>query len=114
MRILVVCGAGASSTFIAQRLRRAAESAGLDLDAYPGTELTIDHAFADLVLLGPHIADRLEPIRARVPIPVAVLPADVQADRDGALTLALVLAELERSPGLPSSTRSSSSAKGTS
>ncbi len=36
MRILVVCGAGASSTFVAQRLRRAAAAAGLDWDAAAG------------------------------------------------------------------------------
>jgi len=40
------------------------------------------------VLLGPHFADRLDSIRDAVIAPVAVLPADVFADRDGTRTLA--------------------------
>ncbi|WP_091226196.1 PTS sugar transporter subunit IIB [Microbacterium sp. 3J1] len=89
MRILVVCGAGASSTFVAQRLRRAASDAGLDWDAAAGMESSVSGADHDLILVGPHLADRLEAIRGAVPIPVAVLPEDVFADRDGTRTLAL-------------------------
>ncbi len=44
MRILVVCGAGASSTFVAQRLRTAAAAAGLDWDAGAGVESTVPSA----------------------------------------------------------------------
>ncbi|MBO9626758.1 MAG: hypothetical protein J7484_10325, partial [Microbacterium sp.] len=38
MKILVVCGAGASSTFVAQRLRRAAEAHGLTWETSAGME----------------------------------------------------------------------------
>lgn len=88
MRILVVCGAGASSTFVAQRLRRAAADAGLEWQAKAGTEQSAYGSDHDLVLLGPHFADRLDSIRDAVMAPVAVLPADVFADRDGTRTLA--------------------------
>lgn len=109
MRILVVCGAGASSTFVAQRLRRAASDAGLDWDTAAGTEQTISTAFADLVLVGPHLADRVDTIRSASSSPVAVLPDDVFADRDGIRTLAVARA------AIPSSTNDSpSTAKGTS
>lgn len=95
MRILVVCGAGASSTFVARRLRHAAAAAGLDWDASAGVEGSVpsaDHDIADhdLVLVGPHLADRLDVLRARTRFPVAVLPADVFSDHDGERTLSFV------------------------
>lgn len=101
MRILVVCGAGASSTFVAQRLRRAAADAGLDWDASAGMESSVSGGAHDLVLIGPHLSDRLEALRSAVSVPVVVLPEDVFADRDGARTLALarsVLAEAGTAP----------------
>jgi len=97
MRILVVCGAGASSTFVAQRVRHAAHAEGLDYSAFAGTEqsLPIDLDGADVVLVGPHLAHALERIdrdaAARGTI-VVLLPSDIFGDRDGTRTLALVRA----------------------
>lgn len=105
MRILVVCGAGASSTFVAQRLRRAASAVGLGWETAAGTEQAIASAFADLVLVGPHLSGRVDAIRSASHVPVAVLPEDVFADRDGTRTLAIAQATLSDSP---------STAKGTS
>lgn len=112
MRILVVCGAGASSTFVAQRLRRAANDAGLDWFTEAGTEHTVEQAFADLVLVGPHLADRVDTIRAITDARVTVLPDDIFADRDGARVLAL--AQLTLADGSPSPSNNPSPAKGTS
>ncbi|MEV8251977.1 hypothetical protein AB0O87_13765 [Microbacterium sp. NPDC076768] len=101
MRILVVCGAGASSTFVAQRLRNAAAAAGLDWDATAGTEAAVAHSGGDLVLVGPHLSDRLEAIRSGADAPVALLPDDVFADRDGSRTLDFarsILAETGETP----------------
>ena len=94
MQILVVCGAGASSTFVAQRLRRAAGEAGLDWSIGAGTEQAVATAGADLVLVGPHLADHLPTIRGIADLPVVVLPDDVFADRDGTRTLALARSAL--------------------
>lgn len=101
MRILVVCGAGASSTFVAQRLRRAASNAGLDWDASAGMEHSVAGSDHDLILVGPHLADRLESIRDHAHSPVVVLPDDVFDDRDGTRTLDLVrsvLADFRNTP----------------
>ncbi|MET0861280.1 MAG: hypothetical protein ABW091_09660 [Microbacterium sp.] len=101
MKILVVCGAGASSTFVAQRLRRAASDAGLDWDAAAGMEHSVTDGDHDLILVGPHLADRLDAIRDATPAPVVVLPDDVFADRDGTRTLALarsILADARNTP----------------
>jgi PTS system cellobiose-specific IIB component len=95
MRILVVCGAGASSTFVAQRVRHAAHDQGLAYTAFAGTEqsLPIDLDAADVVLVGPHLAHALERIErdaAARGTTVVLLPPDVFADTDGSRTLALV------------------------
>ena len=94
MRILIVCGAGASSTFVAQRLRRAASDAGLEWDAVAGVESSVFPGAQDALLVGPHLADRVDALRASAGVPVALLPADIFADRDGERTLALVRALL--------------------
>lgn len=100
MRILVVCGAGASSTFVAQRVRLAAHRRGLTYTAVAATEqsLAVDLDLADVVLVGPHLADAFERIaresagRGAVAI---LLPDDVFADQSGARTLDLVEAVWE-------------------
>ena len=99
MRILVVCGAGASSTFVAQRIRHAAHAAGRDLSAVAGTEqsLPIDLDAADVVLVGPHLQHALERIRREAEpreTRVVLLPPDIFTDLDGSRTLALVEAAL--------------------
>ncbi|MET0780166.1 MAG: PTS sugar transporter [Microbacterium sp.] len=95
MRILVVCGAGASSTFVAQRVRHAAHDQGLAYSAFAGTELSlpIDLDAADVVLVGPHLVHAMERIQrdaARRGTTVVLLPPDIFTDLDGTRTLALV------------------------
>jgi PTS system cellobiose-specific IIB component len=95
MRILVVCGAGASSTFVAQRVRHAAHDAGFPYSAFAGTEqsLPIDLDAADVVLVGPHLShamDRIERDAAARGTTVVLLPPDIFTDLDGTRTLALV------------------------
>jgi PTS system cellobiose-specific IIB component len=95
MRILVVCGAGASSTFVAQRLRHAAQAAGRRISALAGTErsLPIDLDAADIVLVGPHLQHALDRIGHEAEprdVRVILLPEDVFTDVDGRRTLDLV------------------------
>ena len=100
MRILVICGAGASSTFVAQRVRRAASEQGLDYSAVAGTEqsLATEIGGVDVVLVGPHLGDALERIErdaAASGASVVLLPPDIFGDTDGSRTLALIQAALE-------------------
>lgn len=95
MRILVICGAGASSTFVAQRVRHAAQDRGLAYSAFAGTELSlpIDLDGADVVLVGPHLVHALDRIRRAADArgtTVVLLPADIFTDLDGSRTLQLV------------------------
>jgi len=92
MRIQVICGAGASSTFVAARLRRAALAAGSDWEV---SAAPVDGAdpFADLILLGPHVAALAEEIGRRAPrTQVVVLPEDAFTDLDGSRIHAFVVA----------------------
>jgi len=104
MRILVVCGAGASSTFVAQRVRHAAHDRGLEYIAFAGTEqsLPIDLDAADVVLVGPHLAHALTRIERDAALrgtTVVLLPSDIFNDLDGTRTLELVRAAVGGSGG---------------
>lgn len=106
MRILVVCGAGASSTFVAQRVRHAAHDRGLAYTAFAGTEqsLPIDLDAADVVLVGPHLTHALERIErdaAARGTTVVLLPSDIFRDLDGSRTLELVHAAVGGPGGPP-------------
>lgn len=95
MRILVVCGAGASSTFVAQRVRHAAQAAGLAYSAFAGTEqsLPVDLDSADVVLVGPHLSHAMDQIRSDAgwrETRIVLLPDDIFSDLDGTRTLQLV------------------------
>lgn len=115
MRILVVCGAGASSTFVARRIRKAAEARALatTAEACPLDSLADRLPAAQVVLLGPHLGDRLADVRRLAEsagVAVAVMPATVFSSPlgDEALDLALEAAgatsprgEPQRSDGGP-------------
>ncbi|WP_417562139.1 PTS sugar transporter subunit IIB [Microbacterium sp.] len=97
MRIVVVCGAGASSTFVAQRLRRACAEQGLahTARAVPLQAVPACLDDADLLLVGPHLADRMDELNrdaAARALPVVRLPHDIFGDLDGSRTLAIVTA----------------------
>lgn len=57
MEILIVCGGGASSSFIAQNVQREGNARGLDLnvDAISETELEDYAESKDVILAGPHL-----------------------------------------------------------
>ncbi|GAA4477675.1 hypothetical protein [Microbacterium panaciterrae] len=113
MRIQVICGAGASSTFVAARLRRAAIAAGSDWDVAAAPLDAVD-PFADLVLVGPHIADRRADIARRAPrARVVVLTEDAFTDLDGVRIHALVQTHLAEPGTAPAGTADSTAPKGT-
>jgi PTS system cellobiose-specific IIB component len=99
--ILVVCGAGASSTFLASRIRALAATDGLDITAkaISESELEAHVPAADAILIGPHLADGYDALVARANgVPTALLPADAfaPAHARAALDAALALLQLDR------------------
>jgi PTS system cellobiose-specific IIB component len=77
--ILVVCGAGASSTFLASRIRKLASDRGLDITAKAASteDLGARLPEAGLLLVGPHLGSSfpaLEAQAAELHIPASLLP----------------------------------------
>lgn len=97
MRIVVVCGAGASSTFAALRIRKAAEARGIVADVRAAGEQTLADALAgaDALLVGTHLTERmdsLEQTAVAASVPFAVLPGETRTlDGDAALDLAIAI-----------------------
>lgn len=96
--ILVVCGAGASSTFLATRMRKIASSRGLSVVARAASNLDIANRLpeARVLLVGPHLEtvfDELYSLAASHGVPAALLPASAfgPSGADAALDLALSL-----------------------
>lgn len=95
MRILVVCGAGASSTFVAQRINAAARARELPYLAVAtnGVSLPEEVPASDLVLVGPHYAAQLGQITGMAAphgVGVIVLDSDAFSDLDGTRALARI------------------------
>jgi phosphotransferase system HPr (HPr) family protein len=67
-RVLVVCGAGASSTFLAHRMRRLATQTNQQLTVEAGSEsdLSTLATGVDVVLVGPHLGGRFREIEDAV------------------------------------------------
>jgi PTS system cellobiose-specific IIB component len=96
MRIIVVCGAGASSTFIAHRIRRAAAARGIEVEAQATSESALVAALdgADVLLVGAHLGDRIALLREQADaasVPLVILPESAAAAPDGATALDLAL-----------------------
>ena len=95
MKILVVCGAGASSTFVALKVRKAAAGRGIGASVEAGSADQLEtFDDVDVVLVGAHLTASLPTLRERaaaVGAAVAVLPAASPASLTGddALDLAL-------------------------
>ena len=92
MKIVVICGAGASSTFVATRMRRAAKAVGFDatFSASHPASFAEQVGSADAVLAGAHLGGALSAVHAQARahgVPVAVLPADIAQDREGTRAL---------------------------
>jgi len=101
MKIIVVCGAGASSTFVASRLERAAKAEGIALEATPAAlpDLPILVDGADAVLIGSHLGAAAR--RAVGDASSFILPHDIASDRDGTRALSLIRPLLPHGPENP-------------
>jgi cellobiose PTS system EIIB component len=78
--ILVVCGAGASSTFLAGRIRSLATERGLDVSARAASNLDLSARLADaaVLLVGPHLEANFPELQAEAAehsVPAGLLPS---------------------------------------
>lgn len=94
LRILLCCGAGMSSGFLASNARKIAKKQKLavSVEARSQSEVAQHLTYTDILLLGPHYATELETFRqtaAPYNIKVAVIPQDIYASLDGARLIQL-------------------------
>lgn len=103
-RVLVVCGGGASSGFLAQSMRKAAKRAHAELVVDARSEAEVDEYLdrIDVLLIGPHLAymeDKLRGMAQPRGIKVALLSHQIYGRLDGAAAVNLVQQLVE--PGAP-------------
>lgn len=95
-RVLVVCGGGTSSGFLAQKMRRAAAQEGIEVAVEARSDTDIDEYIGriDVLLLGPHLAYLEEKVRAQVEphgIKVVLLPQRIYGRLDGNAAIQLAV-----------------------
>lgn len=100
IKILIACGSGASSGFIAQSMRKAAKAKGLDvaIKAVSDTQIEDYVNEIDLLLIGPHLKHRFAEIEEFVkPYKVKAMLIEQQsyASLDGAGVLETALRALD-------------------
>ncbi len=101
--ILVVCGAGASSTFLASRMRTILAERGLDLTARATSNLDLGSRISEacVLLVGPHLAASFPELKAAAAahsIPAALLPSTAFGPTGALDALDLALGLLDATP----------------
>lgn len=86
--ILLACGAGASSGFIAQKMRKAAQKQGLDVSirAVSDTEIMENIDGVGVLLIGPHLKHKFAEIEEEVSncgVKVTIIDRRYYATLDG-------------------------------
>ena len=85
--ILLICGSGASSGFMAANMRKAAKKAGLDYKIQARSESELEDYADDIdaLMVGPHLKFELDDIKKQVPndVKVILMRPDYYAVLDG-------------------------------
>ncbi|MEH7493635.1 PTS sugar transporter subunit IIB [Neobacillus niacini] len=94
--ILLVCGGGASSGFMAQNIRKAAKKRNVELNVIARSESEVDEYLNEInvLLIGPHLKYMEEDLQEKVSaynIPAAVIPQTIYGLLDGNKGLDLIL-----------------------
>lgn len=87
-KILLVCGSGASSGFMAANMRKAAAAKGLDFNIMAKSESEIENYIdeIDVLMVGPHLAyilDDVEEYTEGYDIPVILMKAEYYSSLNG-------------------------------
>lgn len=104
MKILLMCGAGASSGFMAQAMRKAAKAQNMEdieIIARSDAEMMNNLKGTDLIMFGPHLEykkDALENDLKPYNIPFAFIDKDAYGSIDGEATLKQALGVLKDRP----------------
>jgi PTS system cellobiose-specific IIB component len=100
LNVLLVCGSGASSGFMAANIRKAAAEKGLDIKITARGESEIENYIdeIDALMVGPHLAyimDEVEEFVGNSPVKVILMKPEYYATLNGEQALEHLLKEVE-------------------
>jgi PTS system cellobiose-specific IIB component len=100
LNILLVCGSGASSGFMAGNMRKAAAKRGLDVSIIARSESEIDSYIdgIDVLMVGPHLAyilDDIDGYTQGYPVKVILMKPEYYSTLDGDAAIDHLLSELD-------------------
>lgn len=100
LRVLLVCGSGASSGFMAANIRKAASARGMDVSVVARSESEIESYIdeIDVLMAGPHLAYIMDEVdelaEANPDLKVILMRKDYYATLDGEAALDHMLEEV--------------------
>ena len=94
--VLLICGTGASSGFMATSIRKAAEKRGIDMNVNARSESELQYYVDDIncLMIGPHLASYADSIMEEIEgndIKCAVIDAKAYGKLDGEAVLLQIL-----------------------
>ncbi len=100
LNVLLVCGSGASSGFMAANIRKAAAEKGLDIKITARGESEIENYIDDIdaLMVGPHLAyilDEVEEFVGDAPVKVISMKPEYYATLNGKQALDHLLEEVQ-------------------
>jgi len=92
LNVLLVCGGGASTGFVAAAIRKEAAKQGLDLEVTARSETEVDEYVdgVQCIMLGPHLSYLLDDLKDRYSdkdVKIAVMEKSYYAGLDGAAAI---------------------------
>jgi len=96
LNVLLVCGSGASSGFLAANVRKAAKERGLDITINARSEATVEDYVEeiDCLMIGPHMSSvqgEMEEICEGFNVKIGIVNQDAYSRLDGEKTLEQIL-----------------------
>ncbi len=100
LNVLLVCGSGASSGFMAANIRKAAANRNLEMSIIARSDSEIENYIEeiDVLMIGPHMAyvlDEAEDIARDHDVKVILMKSDYYATLDGEKAMDHLLTEIQ-------------------
>lgn len=100
LNVLLVCGSGASSGFMAANMRKAASAKGLDIDIKARSESEIENYIdeIDVLMVGPHleyILDDIDSYTQGYDVKVILMKAEYYSSLNGEKAIEHLLEEVK-------------------
>ena len=99
LNVLLVCGSGASSGFMAANIRKAAKARGLEISVVARSESEIESYVDEInaLMVGPHLAyilDEIDEYTHGLPVKVILMKKEYYSTLDGDAALDHLLSEM--------------------